>query len=138
MKTQFLLTTAIFVSILAAAKPLPEKTGKLDLSSVTGKPNPIFNYVRGHRQGPGVTMMWASSASNATVRSFTVIRTYEDPMDPYAEWTPVATAICNSSRSYRSTDNSVSPGFVSYRIVAELVAGGYVYSDIETIHIVQR
>ena len=138
MKTQFLLATAIFISFASVATPAPETKGRIDLSSSISKPNPIFDFVRGHRQGKGITMNWGSSAGNSMVTCFTLIRTYEDPTDPYAEWTPIGTVPCNASRSYRITDNQVSPGTVSYRVVASLNGGGYEYSDIETVRIVQH
>jgi hypothetical protein len=82
--------------------------------------------------------MWGSSANSNSVTCFTLIRTYEDTTDPYAEWTQVGNIPCNATRSYKLTDENVSPGFVSYRVVASLCAGGYEFSDVETIHIVSH
>ncbi len=138
MKTKILIAAALCIGLVAAAG-IHSGTKPAKLSSPANpKPDPFFDFVRGHRQGKGITLMWGSGATAATVSSFTVIRTYEDPTDPYAEWTPVGNCNCNSQRMYRSTDQNVSPGFVSYRVVATLTSGGYAYSDIETIHIMQR
>lgn len=138
MKTTILLTAVMVSSLYASANSFPERIQLNSEKIVSVKPDPVFNAFRAHRQGKGITTMWFSSSTPATVTSFTVIRTYEDPTDPYAEWTVVGSMNCNSSRNYRNTDDGVSPGFVSYRVVASLAAGGYVYSDIETVHIVQH
>ena len=137
MKTKILISAALSVCLIAAASMLPS-TNHLQNISAISKPNPVFDFVRGHRQGKGATMMWGSSANSNTVNCFTLIRTYEDPTDPYAEWTQVGNIPCNASRSYKVNDENVSPGFVSYRVVASLAAGGYEFSDVETIHIVSH
>jgi hypothetical protein len=119
----------------ATATIPPKSTNRKNAGRTVG---PVFDFVHAHRQGNGVTTMWSSSAGASQVSSFTVIRTYEDPMDPYAEWTAVGNIPCTSSRSYKSTEAPVSPGFVSYRIVASMNDGSTVLSDVVTIHIVQR
>lgn len=138
MKTTILLTAVMVSSLFASANHFPERVRINGEKVQSAKPDPVFNAFRAHRQGKGITTMWSSSANASLVTYFTVIRTYEDPTDPYAEWTVVGSVNCNSSRNYRSTDDSVSPGFVSYRIVASLTSGGYLYSDVETVHIVQH
>src|SRR4051812_44343805 len=75
----------------------------------------VFNFMHAHRQGGGCTVDWNTSATSSTVVCFDVIRTYEDPMDPYSEWTPVGNASCTTGKSYKVTEDPVSPGFVSYR-----------------------
>jgi hypothetical protein len=137
MKTKILICAALAVGLITAAATLPA-SNHVSERTVFTRPNPVFDFVRGHRQGKGVTMTWGSSASSSSVNCFTLIRTYEDPTDPYAEWNQVGNIPCNASRSYKVNDESVSPGFVSYRVVASLIGGGYEFSDVETIHVVQH
>lgn len=138
MKSTILLTAVLMSSMISSANHLPTRIDIRPGKQLSVNADPVFNAFRAHRQGNGITTMWSSSANPSTVTCFNVIRTYEDPTDPYAEWIVVGGANCNSSRNYRHTDPGVSPGYVSYRIVATLTAGGYAYSDIETVHIVQR
>jgi len=138
MKTKILIAVALFISFIAVAGSFSSSPSRISLKEAFRTPDPVFDFVRSHRQGKGITMTWGSSATSSVVNCFTVIRTYEDPTDPYSEWTPVCDVNCNASRSYKSTDDNVSPGFVSYRVVASMIGGGYVYSDIETVHIVQH
>jgi hypothetical protein len=139
MKTKILFCIALSVALVTtAAVRLPGK----DFSKVTlAKAKPVeqvFNSIHGHRQGRGATVAWSTSATSSTVSSFTTIRTYEDPNDPYAEWTVVGNQSCGSQRNYKNTETPVAPGFASYRVVATMNDGGYVYSEVVTIHIVQH
>lgn len=98
----------------------------------------IFNFVHAHRQGRGVTVAWSSTVNSSVVSSFTVMRTYEDPNDPYAVWDVVNTLSCNNGRNYRSTDANVAPGTISYVVVASLTSSGTEVSEIRTVRIVQH
>ena len=64
------------------------------------------------------------------------MRTYEDPNDQYSVWDVVCTKNCNSSRSYKHTDENVYPGYVSYCVVAEMNDGSIVRSEIATARVV--
>jgi hypothetical protein len=96
-----------------------------------------FSFFRIHRQGKGVTSTWGLF-SNSGVTEFIVQQTYEDITDPYAYWADVATISCTSSRSFKHTDETVFPGFVSYRIVAMNGLTVVDVSEVLTIHIVQH
>jgi hypothetical protein len=98
----------------------------------------VFKFAHAHRQGKGVTVMWASDANPTNVECFAVIRTYEDPNDPYAEWQVVGGSPCNSSHNYKATEQNVSPGFISYRVIASMTNGGTEMSEILTVHKVQH
>lgn len=100
--------------------------------------NSVFNFVHAHRQGRGATVAWSSSSTPATVSGFAVMRTYEDPYDPYSEWTIVSTHTCNSARNYRCNESVVSPGMVNYKVVASLAGGGFEESEVVTVRIVQH
>ena len=136
MKTQ-LSAFAISVMIIAtAATPisnsLPETKGTVKVKKAQSTD---FAFFRTHRQGKGITGTWAVT-SNDGVACFTMVRTYEDPTDPYAVWEPICTKSCNSSRSYKHTDENVYPGYVSYCVVAEMNDGSIVPSEISTVRVV--
>jgi hypothetical protein len=137
MKTQLSTFAFALITLVAAAytsptgvKPAPETT--ISQPQAAG-----FAFFRTHRQGKGITASWGMTA-NSGVSGFTVKKTYEDPSDPYAEWQTVAAGQCDGSRSYKCTDANVSPGFVNYKVVAELSDGSTVESDISTVHIVSH
>src|SRR5438477_10071592 len=100
MKTKIFLAAIVMAFISMAATPV-----------VNG-----FDFIRSHRQGKGATIDWAFTSGSVT--SFTVQRTYEDPTDPYSQWDAICNMPCNFSRSYKHTDENVSPGYINYRVVA--------------------
>lgn len=138
MKAKFLIGWALLIGLISTAGTTPERTSRLKIADLGKTFSNVFNSMRAHRQAKGATVAWSSNSGPSNVNCFTVIRTYEDPYDPYSEWTPVGTTACNSSRNYKCTETTVSPGFVSYRVVASMTNGGFEYSDIETVHIVQH
>ncbi len=99
---------------------------------------PDFTTFRTHRQGKdGVTTVWSLSSENG-VMGYTVLRTYEDPTDPYAFWETVTQSPCRSARSYKHTDDNVFPGYISYCVVANMSGGGEVISPVSTIRILSH
>jgi hypothetical protein len=100
--------------------------------------NSVFHFVHAHRQGRGATVAWSTPATPATVQSFCVVRTYDDPSDPYAEWFVVNTYNCSSARNYKCTESAVSPGYVNYKVLASMTDGSIVESEVKTVHIVQH
>ena len=120
MKTKIFIAAILLAFISIAATPI-----------VNG-----FDFVRSHRQGRGATITWAYSTPGAS--NFALQRTYEDPSDPYAVWEPVCSMDCNSSRSYKHTDENVYPGYISYRVVALMNDGTTTMSDITTVRIVRH
>ncbi len=100
--------------------------------------NPVFSFSHAHRQGQGITFMWMTNTTPSSVTGFAVYRTYEDPSDPYAEWAEMTYMPCTGAHSYSYTENTVSPGFVSYQAMASMTGGGCIFSDVETVHIVQH
>jgi hypothetical protein len=135
MKTQLSAFAISAMIITTAASPisqsLPDTKGAAKVKQVQST---SFAFFRTHRQGKGVTADW-SVTSNSGISCFEVFRTYEDPTDPWAFWEDVSTVPCNSSRSYKSTENNVIPGFISYRIAAVMNDGSTILSDISTEHI---
>ncbi|HEX4877266.1 MAG TPA: hypothetical protein VFV31_11390 [Chitinophagaceae bacterium] len=133
-------TLALLISMSLSLATVSATPGTLEPAAGTNvkPPSIIFNFVHAHRQGSGITVAWSSTVNNTVVSSFTVMRTYEDPNDPYAVWDVVNMVPCNNGRNYRSTDLSVSPGTISYVVVANLTGGGNEVSEIRTVRIVQR
>jgi len=127
---------SLLLLICMSATPLKQKsTSVLHVKNATTSPS--FDFFRTHRQGRGITSTWGLS-SNAGVSGFVVRKTYEDPSDPYAEWQDVYSSACGSARSYKCTDNNVSPGFISYQVVAIMTDGRSMGSDISTERIVSH
>jgi hypothetical protein len=99
---------------------------------------PTFSFFRTHRQGKaGITATWGLTAST-NVSGFIVQKTYEDPTDPYANWETVSLTPCTGERSYKCTDANVFPGFISYRVIASMINGGEIISEVSTVHIVSH
>jgi hypothetical protein len=97
-----------------------------------------FESFRTHRQGrAGVTATW-SFATSSNVIGFELIKTYEDPTDPYANWETICAIPCTAVRSYKFTDNGVFPGFISYKVIAFLTDGTEVESAVSTLQIVSH
>lgn len=99
--------------------------------------SPDFSFFRTHRQGRGIMTTWGLT-SNAGVTGFVVQKTYEDPADPYAYWEDIGAIPCGASRSFKRHDLNVSPGFISYRVIAYLLSGGPIVSAISTEHIISH
>lgn len=103
----------------------------------TSAPIPGFGFFRTHRQGQGIMTTWGLT-SNAGITGFIVQKTYEDPYDMYAVWEDICAMPCGAARSFRKHDLNVSPGFISYRVIAYLQGGGTMMSPISTEHIVSH
>ena len=138
MKTKFTISIIIvmaFATIAASPAPetatvVPQKAKRVSSQFYAG-----FSSFRIHRQGKGVTSTWGMS-SESGITCYTLQRTYGDPTDPYTLWDEISVVSCNSSRSYKWTDETVFPGFISYRVMANMSSGGNMMSETETIHIV--
>jgi len=126
---------SLLLFICVSATPVKTRTGALQIKSATAGTS--FDFFRTHRQGKGITSTWGLS-SDAGVVGFYVKKTNEDPYDPYSYWEDVTSMPCNSSRSYKCTDNNVLPGFISYCVVAVMNDGTVVTSDISTVRIVSH
>ena len=113
---KLIILSAISVSILSFAFiPAPEKIVNTEAKSavVAGE----FAFLRAHRQGKSITLTWGM-ADNTNLAGFDIEKTMEDPNDPYSQWLPVASVPGSSVRSFKHTDDAVSPGTSNYRIIA--------------------
>lgn len=137
MKT-FLSLLTVGVLFVSSSWMTPRMEKKLvSAETVKPTPNPNFSFFRTHRQGGGIMASWALD-NNTGVSSFVVERTYEDPSDPYAFWENICLTPCTSARSFKHHDQTVSPGFISYRVTAFFTAGGSITSPISTQHVVSH
>ena len=139
MKTKLSFLAAIIILLLSAWTMPATNEKSVSALSVTKEKKfpPEFAFFRTHRQGKGVAASWGITSS-AGVASFKLERTYEDPTDIYSEWQEVASGGCNGSKSYKCTDGNVSPGFVNYRVIAQMEDGSTIESAVETVHIVSH
>lgn len=136
MKTNSLLLSVLLAGGMASAAPL-QPGGIVPLRSLVST-HAAFQWIHAHRQGRDIAVSWIWNGASSPVTAYTVIKTYEDPADPYAVWTTVATVNNVTPRMYKVTDNSVLPGYSSYRVVATLADGSIEYSEVRTVRIVQH
>ena len=138
MKTTFsaFAISAMLLSAVTFSDPIIVADTKAT-AKVEQVPGTSFDFVRTHRQGKGAVISWAVTSDNGVAR-FAVQKTYEDPSDPYAYWEEACSASCNGSKSYKTTDQNVFPGFINYRVVAEMADGSTVESAVQTVHIVSH
>jgi len=137
MKTQlsaFAISAMIITTGFAPASPENSVETKLKAEYVQ---SPVFTSFSTHRQGKGIALNWDVEAT-AGVINFSIQRTYEDITDPYAVWEDVISLPADGSKFYRYTDGNVSPGFISYRILASLGDGTIAESGISTVQIISR
>jgi len=139
MKTQLSAFAISAMIILTAASPVSKSLPDTKVSAkVKQAQNTSFAFFRTHRQGKGITADWGLT-SNSGVKCFEVMRTYEDPTDPWSFWEDVSSIPCNSSsRSFKNTDSNVFAGYITYCIVAVMNDGTIVVSDLLTEHIVSH
>ena len=142
MKTKFSFLALGTILVVATAWTSPgyqyETPASENGSSINAKPTSgDFSFVRTHRQGRGISVSWGLSTEGGTV-GFKVEKTYEDPTDPYAIWENVDNVACTGSRSYKSKDENVFPGNISYRVVAQKADGTSVESGVSTVRIASK
>jgi hypothetical protein len=134
MKLQILIVSTI---LLINSPEGMISSGPVSSNKTVSAPvNPAFTFFRTHRQTKdGITATWGISSMDG-VMFFTVQRTYEDPTDQYAYWENLCNVPCNGTRSFKHTDNNVFPGFINYRVVAYMIDGSTVASEVSTVRIV--
>jgi hypothetical protein len=139
MKTQLLLIAVVVVAVFTiSASPLTEnKRTNTSEAEIKAPAVTDFAFFRTHRQGRGVTSTWGMTSESGVI-GYIVQRTYEDPNDPYAFWEDICAMSCSGSRSYKFTDPNVSPGYITYRIVATMNGSTSIVSGYNTIHIVSH
>ena len=90
-----------------------------------------FEHFRIHRQGNAVAMSWAVSVPD--VVEFKIERSYDGEF-----FEPISIMGCSGSSVHKFNDETVSPGVISYRIVAVHSDGSMEHSAVKSLRIVQR
>src|SRR3569832_183453 len=135
MKTTILLSALVISALCTGFAPISNNPVEKPNVKITPTFSSQFNSFHVHRQGQnGITSAWSITAPGNDVSCFIVERTYDDPSDPYAMWDIVSNTPCTSAKSYKCTENNVFAGFISYRVTANLIAGGSYCTPVETIH----
>ncbi len=97
--------------------------------------DPGFSFLRGHKQGKSAHALQWSMTSTAGIVHYEIQSTYEDPFDEYSNWTNEGTVVVTRANIVKFTHQSVTPGFISYRVIAVLSNGSSVVSGIYSITI---
>ena len=135
MKTLYSLFIAPLFTFFVVSNNIESTESSPTTPTIRQTPPPEFSFFRTHRQGRGITSTWGMT-NNSGINCFVVERTYEDPYDEYAVWDMICTQPNNNSRSYKTTDDNVLPGYVTYRVTAHMNGGGTIVSQFSTEHIV--
>jgi hypothetical protein len=139
MKTKSSFLAAIII-LLFSAWTVPATSEKsVSVLSVKKEKKfpPEFAFFRTHRQGQGIMATWGLT-TNQSISGFVVQKTYEDPNDPYSNWENICAIPCGAERSFKHHDLNISPGFISYRVIAYFQYGGSLMSLTCTEHIVSH
>ena len=132
---QIILFSALAVSVISTAFT-PAKIQPLNSNqSVAPAFFNDFSFVRGHRQGKGITLTWGLIA-NTNLIGFDIVKTNQDPADPYSVWEYAGSVSGSDTRSFKYTDMNVLPGSTHYRITAWFSDSRSSTSDIVTVKIV--
>jgi hypothetical protein len=136
MKTRIIIISALV--IITASSFTPATVGTLSLTNTTlSVQNTEFGFFRAHRQGKSGVATWGLT-NNQGVSGFTLQRTYQDPTDPYSMWEEVTYMACTESRSFTFKDDAITPGRIYYRVIAHIIDGSSVVSEIADIRIVSH
>ena len=93
----------------------------------------LFNLFIAHREGRnGTALIWMSSTSGQ-VLSFEIQRSYDGQF-----FDPIGMQPSNNTGRYNWKDSNVFPGYIYYRIAAQMINGEVAYSDVKMVHIVQH
>jgi hypothetical protein len=137
MKTSLLIIPVAIALIGSLSSPLTESLTTKTIVQTVKKQDSPFAFLRTHRQGKGIAVVWGINSSDVVV-GFAVQRTYEDPADPYAYWEEVGTIANDASRSFTYKDQQVFPGSIHYRVVAMYADGTSITSGISSVRIPSR
>jgi hypothetical protein len=130
-----LLLSFVFVSAVFTGWSFSDKPGTTyqNLNLVQVPSDNLFTFFNAHRQGfRSIGLMWRISSSDDVV-SFQVQRSYDGEF-----FDPIKDLPCNTNTKFTWEDDKIFPGYIYYRLAANLIDGTTVYSDVEVVHIVQK
>lgn len=84
--------------------------------------------------GKDIELTWGMSNNNP-VAEFMILKTMQDPNDPYSVWDMVAFVGPATDHNYKCCDTNVLPGTSSYKVVAWYTNEGSATSDIVSVTI---
>ena len=130
-----LLLSFIFVLAVFTGWSFSDKPGATpkDVNLVQVPSDNLFTFFNAHRQGFRSTgLMWRVSSSDNVV-SFQVQRSYDGEF-----FATIKNEPCDTNTRFTWKDENVLPGYLYYRLAANLIDGTTVYSDVQLVHIVQK
>ncbi len=93
----------------------------------------MFSSFNAHREGHAtICLMWKMS-TDAGVASYQIEKSYDGEF-----FDPVAGQVNNHGPIYTWKDSNVFPGYIYYRVAANMANGDVIYSDVQVVHIVQH
>lgn len=128
-----LLSLALGVSLNSSAVSISASPA-LTISPINNEET-SFSFLRGHKQGKSAYALQWGMTSTAGIVHYEIQSTYEDPFDEYSNWTTEGTAVATRANILKFTHQSVTPGFISYRVIAVLSNGSNVVSAIYSVTI---
>ena len=124
-------TITAFVFLLLVTLSPAVATPVYSFSATVKPPSGALSFFRVHRQGPGISLSWASASSN--VVQFIIERSYD------GEFFDVIGGMgCTGTNTHRFSDNDVFPGIIYYRVTAVKTDDTTESSAIETVRFVRR
>ncbi|MEO5648874.1 MAG: hypothetical protein ABIR03_03000 [Ginsengibacter sp.] len=131
-----LLLSFVFLFTLLSGWSLSDKlsSGPRDVSPVQVQSGNPFIFFNAHRQGySSIGLMWRISNSDNII-SFQVQRSYDGEFFDLISDLP-----CNAfTQKFNWKDDNVFPGYIYYRLAANLMDGSIIYSEVQVVHIVQK
>ncbi len=129
---RLLLLILLTGGVLLSANAIDLSTNPPTKKEISKKENP-FAFFNAHRQGRStIGLMWRFKPASS-VLSFRIERSYDGEF-----FNPVLDILNGNQARLSWKDNNVLPGYVYYRIVANLSDGTSVTSNVEIVRIVQK
>jgi hypothetical protein len=101
--------------------------------TVQAAPSIMFGFFNAHREGQAAAVLMWKWSSTADVISFQIERSYDGEF-----FDPVGGQSNNHGAIYTWKDTNVLPGYLYYRVAANMSNGEIIYSDVAIVHIVQH
>ena len=136
MKAPVLILSTLAVLAASSVNTFPHSKA-IEPRDLVKRHTAEFAFLRTHRQGKGVVASWAINFSQEII-SFQLQRTYQDPSDPYSIWENVISIPYADARSFQHNDKDVLPGRIYYRVIAALIDGNALVSEVSGVRIVSH
>ncbi|MFI5131254.1 MAG: hypothetical protein ACHQFX_14730 [Chitinophagales bacterium] len=134
MKTQIVLLSMAFFAVNAPTTFEVSKLSETKSVKISKSENYDFIMFRAYHECKGVNVSWALNSTNG-VFVFTLQRTYESPSNPEALWEDVESFVPDGESALRYIDNNITPGIISYRVIAWVFDGSSVVSAVSRVRV---